>query len=223
MGISIGIILIIYPFTRKPQKVISSGPLISNINNFNMSIFYTNYHQQKNLKAHQTDPKWGSNSNYIFSLVSGKSLPLEFFIKLFKPKSILDYGCGKGHALNQNKLKFPDIEMVNYDPFNPLYSEVPTQPCDLVICYNVLQVIEAQFLDAAVEHIMSLSSKNVLISINCDEDTQRGWRNKDGWRTVLEKNNIIAECSLPMTNVYPISGAPTSSSRCQFWISKDSK
>ena len=192
-----------------------------------MSNFYTSEHQQKNLTAHLNDPCWGGNTNYLFSILGNKYPdPLDFFIKLIKPVSILDYGCGKGHVLTRIKSKFPDIEMINYDPFSPGYSVPPSKPCDLVVCYNVLQVVEPEFLKSVVDHIYKLTNKNILLSINCASSPEYG-NTAEWWKNFLKNYNIVKEFYShgisQSAYKYDIDGTLGFSGMCQFWIIKDSK
>jgi hypothetical protein len=58
-----------------------------------------------------------------------------------KTPSIMDYGCGKGTL--SSSLPFPVWE---YDPAIAGKDNVP-RPADLVICTNVLQMVEPEMLD----------------------------------------------------------------------------
>ncbi len=183
-----------------------------------MSTFYTKSHQEKNIWAHQSDARWGGNSTYHFSFLNKPTFSLDSIVESIKPSSILDYGCGKGLALNQLKLKFPNIDMVNYDPFVSSHSVLPDKPCDLVICYNVLQIVELKFLDQIIEQIHSLSTKNILLSMNfnryCEQTTT------DWWRERLSRYNIVVDGKLEDHWIYPISGNPKIESGYNCWISK---
>ncbi len=181
-----------------------------------MSTLYSLSHQEENVLAHQINPMWGINDNYYFTFIS-----LESFIKLTQPKSIMDYGCGKGFALDRLKLKFPDISMVNYDPFYSMHSTLPTKPCELVISYNVLQNVELNFLDQTIEQICNLSSKNILLSMNFNES--RGQTNIDWWRNRSAGYNIITDARVQEHQIYPMNGVPLTTGGYNCWISKKAK
>ena len=59
---------------------------------------------------------------------------------------ILDYGCGKA-TVSEN---FPGV--TNYDPAIDEFSEEPV-PCDLVLCIDVMEHIEENFVDDVLNHI----------------------------------------------------------------------
>lgn len=181
-----------------------------------MSTLYSLSHQEENILAHQINPMWGVNNNYHFSFTS-----LDSFIKLTQPKSIMDYGCGKGFALDQLKLKFPNIDMINYDPFYSKHSSFPTTPCELVISYNVLQDVELNFLDQVIEQIYNLSTKNILLLMNFYES--KGQTSVDWWRNKLAQYNIVVDSRVEDHQIYPIHGTPMISGGYNCWISKKAK
>ncbi len=74
----------------------------------------------------------------------------------YQAKDVLDYGCGKGNL--GEKLKKLGIEVMNYDPAIPEFSKDPT-PADLVVCTDVMEHVEPEFVDEVLDHIKSLSRK----------------------------------------------------------------
>jgi hypothetical protein len=55
--------------------------------------------------------------------------------------------------------------MYNYDPFVEQYKEPPKEPADMVVCYNVLNVIETEVFDNVWSHIQSLSKSVIALNI----------------------------------------------------------
>lgn len=74
-------------------------------------------------------------------------------------RDILDYGCGK--ATLQKCIPFP---IQNYDPFVPEYSKRPVA-ADLVVCTDVMEHIEPEYVEAVLREIQSLSKKAVFFQI----------------------------------------------------------
>jgi hypothetical protein len=77
--------------------------------------------------------------------------------------SILDYGCGKGTfaaqmALNNKK------NVRQYDPAIPKHAALP-EPADFVICNDVLEHVEPEYVDNVLDHLQSLILKAGLIGI----------------------------------------------------------
>lgn len=84
-------------------------------------------------------------------------------------ESILDYGCGLGTL----KANYPDkmVDIREYDPCIPEKSELP-EPADLVVCNDVLEHVEPEFLDNVLEHLASCTKKVALVSIALRESNK---------------------------------------------------
>jgi 2-polyprenyl-3-methyl-5-hydroxy-6-metoxy-1,4-benzoquinol methylase len=80
----------------------------------------------------------------------GKVLELA---KALGTTDVLDYGCGKS-TLARN-LPFT---IKQYDPAIEKYKEAPS-PADIVVCTDVLEHIEPEFIDNVLEHLAKLTKK----------------------------------------------------------------
>jgi len=78
-------------------------------------------------------------------------------IDFLKPKSVLDYGCGKGCLVDALKKLYPEISFYKYDPAIEEISVLPVKKVDLVINTDVLEHIPEEYLESVVEEIASLS------------------------------------------------------------------
>lgn len=67
---------------------------------------------------------------------------------------ILDYGCGK-RTLEATLGYF----IRNYDPAIPELSDPPQYPADILVCSDVLEHIEPEFLDAVLDDLKRLTRK----------------------------------------------------------------
>jgi len=74
-------------------------------------------------------------------------------MKKMGTNDVLDYGCGKS-TLARN-LPFSIKE---YDPAIPKHSELP-KPADIVVCTDVLEHIEPEYLDNVISHLNNLVKK----------------------------------------------------------------
>lgn len=84
---------------------------------------------------------------------------LEKLIMEKKPETILDYGCGKGFMAEL-------IDNVRlYDPAIVEYS-TPPEPADLVMCLDVMEHIEPEFLENVVNDLVKLTRKTLLVAIS---------------------------------------------------------
>jgi hypothetical protein len=68
--------------------------------------------------------------------------------------SVLDYGCGKGLLIQQLAKEFPNLEINGYDPGISKFAS-PSQPSDIVICFDVLEHIEDDKINAVLDDISS--------------------------------------------------------------------
>ena len=103
-------------------------------------------------------------------------------------RHVLDYGCGR-----RRLEKFSKLPIVNYDPGIPEYAADPG-PADLVVCLHVLEHVEPSCVDSVLEHLVSLSIKQLLIVVSCEngsevfkdgENLHCFVRSSDWWRNRL--------------------------------------
>lgn len=91
-------------------------------------------------------------------------------ISKHKVMSLLDYGCGRQtfwKALRDSYGEWgADIKYVGYDPCVRGCEAVPEGKFDLVVCTDVLEHIEPEYLDNVVSHIKGLAQKAIFLNIN---------------------------------------------------------
>lgn len=83
-------------------------------------------------------------------------------IRLLRPKSILDYGCGQSPLLDSLELGYP-VELLRYDPAIPAFATPPAEVADLLINVDVLEHIPESSLDKVVGHMASLCRNAIII------------------------------------------------------------
>lgn len=84
----------------------------------------------------------------------------------FEPETVLDYGCGQGalrRALNR--------DIAEYDPAIDGKTEMPAQ-ADLVICTDVMEHIEPEFLDNVLDHLRDLT-RIALFAVVCTRPAKK--------------------------------------------------
>ena len=77
--------------------------------------------------------------------------------------TVIDYGCGKGLLA-----KMLMVQCQSYDPAIPEFSKLP-HPADLVVCLDVLEHIEPEFLDNVLDHLVSLAEKQLFVAVSLKE------------------------------------------------------
>jgi hypothetical protein len=83
-------------------------------------------------------------------------------IRLLRPRSILDYGCGQSALIDRLDLGYP-VELRRYDPAIPKYANRPDGLADLLINVDVLEHIEEQDLDAVLAEMRALCRDAIII------------------------------------------------------------
>lgn len=116
-----------------------------------MNLFSPEYAKLQN-NFHRDRPDYGtSGSNYADQILQ--------MANSLQTRSVLDYGCGK--CTLQKSLPFP---IQNYDPFIKEHSARP-QPADIVVCTDVMEHVEEEYVDNVLADISSLCKKAVFFEI----------------------------------------------------------
>lgn len=83
-------------------------------------------------------------------------------IRLLRPRSILDYGCGQSRLIDSLNLGY-EVDLRRYDPAIPAYSQKPTGKADLLLNIDVLEHIEEEDLDAVIAEMRSMCHEAIII------------------------------------------------------------
>lgn len=75
------------------------------------------------------------------------------FIKEYQPRTVLDFGCGKGALMREIQQSFPQINCWGYDPGNPDFAIMPDRTFDAVISTDAIEHIEPRYLDETLSLI----------------------------------------------------------------------
>lgn len=84
---------------------------------------------------------------------------LKTYIQKIQPKSICDFGCGKGNLIEVLKENYPRIQVSGYDPANPKYDyPINDQFYDLLISTDVLEHVEPEYIDETLKFLVDKST-----------------------------------------------------------------
>lgn len=116
--------------------------------------------------------------------------------------SMLDYGAGQGTleiALRESGVPF---SLASYDPAVGIFTRPPAR-ADLVVCTDVLEHVEADCMDAVIEHIAGLTRKVLFVCISTVATSKTlsdgrqchiSLHDREWWRCALSgRFNLVAE------------------------------
>lgn len=99
-------------------------------------------------RMHQ-EVKWGKHGyKYVEEF-----LP---FLRQLGCTTLLDYGCGQNTIKRYFAETDPSIEVTGYDPAIPEHAHPPTAN-QFVVCINVMEHVEEQYVPNVLRHICSLA------------------------------------------------------------------
>lgn len=92
----------------------------------------------------------------------------QILLKLEDVRTMVDYGAGKGRLgekLTEMGLPRP-VTLEQYDPGIPDIAEPPS-PADMVVCIDVLEHIEPQYLQDVLKDLRRCALRYLLVTIHC--------------------------------------------------------
>ncbi len=110
-------------------------------------------YRKLNTELHETNKSYGCSGQKYADLV------MQLVMQL-KAKSVLDYGCGKCTLSNS----LPQVPITNYDPCIEGLDE-PPEPHEVVVCTDVLEHIEPEFVDNVINDLVRLTQKALFIQV----------------------------------------------------------
>lgn len=136
-----------------------------------------------------------SRQNFYVFLGSEGRIQTNDLINNNNITTILDYGCGYSNSIQYscNHFNITNIQISKYDPFIPEYSTYPNTTFDLVVCHNVLQFVEYQFINDTVQDIANLTNKLALFNISIPTSIVISNTVYDTPTTVSNSNPVISK------------------------------
>lgn len=115
---------------------------------------------QKSLQQHHIDKgTWGATAVKW----AGPDIERLLGWKRYNIQTALDYGCGQ-HVMAQ---EFPQVNWTGYDPGIPERAQKPNGKFDLVICTDVMEHIEDEYIDAVLQEIANYAKQVAFLEIAC--------------------------------------------------------
>lgn len=152
---------------------------------------------------HKTLLKEINGENLSFGIYDKIDPTLSELVKSTSPKTICDFGCGKGMLLKKMQTTYPDIDIWGYDPGTVSY-DTKFVPADVVYTTDVLDHIEPEFINENLK-LISDNSKYQYHKIifgpskytySNGENTRLLQKNFDWWNTTLSLYGKVLRCEL---------------------------
>lgn len=105
------------------------------------------------------NPNYGVASVFYAPMVAD-------FVRQHRIEALLDYGAGKGRLSEELEwlVSWP-VDVRRYDPAVPEWS-APAQPCDYVVCVDVLEHIEPALLPNVLNDLARVTAKRGLFTVH---------------------------------------------------------
>lgn len=122
-----------------------------------MTALFTKEYADEQRRIHTEQPAYGSRGFYWAYLAAG-------IAQIEGCRTILDYGSGKGTIGKAFREAGIDI-VSDYEPAIK-GKDAPAKPADLVVCVDVMEHIEPEFLDAVMNDLARVSKKILFVAIS---------------------------------------------------------
>jgi len=107
-------------------------------------------HDDKKIRYGSTASKYGETISEL--------------VNLMEVKHLLDYGCGRRRSLMETFKPDHECRVQCYDPGVPEYAD-PPKPAEMVVCIDVLEHIEPEFIDDVLDHLEDLTEKFLFATV----------------------------------------------------------
>lgn len=114
-------------------------------------------YKEMNKTLHEQHPEYGISGQRYTEIARE--------VSKWGRRDVLDYGCGK--ATLSNALG-PAYKVTNYDPCIP-GRDTPPEPHEIVVCTDVMEHIEPEFVDDVLRDIRRLTKDMAFFSIYMKE------------------------------------------------------
>jgi cyclopropane fatty-acyl-phospholipid synthase-like methyltransferase len=95
------------------------------------------------------------------------------FLDQYHPRTLLDFGCGKGALIDCIHEHYPAIQCIGYDPGHEEFNRMPDQTFDAVISTDAIEHIEPEHLADTLRLIASKIERCAFFRIACHPARKR--------------------------------------------------
>ncbi len=146
--------------------------------------------------THARHPEFGTHRHpYLVNIVHAAA---EAATGDEKP-SLLDYGCGKGVFLREMERSGRFRFARGFDPARPAFQTRPSQRYDIVLCLDVLDQVETEFVDAVIADVAQLTAGTAIfdvITVQVAALTHLAPRSAAAWCDAISRQMRILDCTI---------------------------
>jgi 2-polyprenyl-3-methyl-5-hydroxy-6-metoxy-1,4-benzoquinol methylase len=113
--------------------------------------------------------------------------------------SLLDYGCGKGVFLREMGRTGLFRYVRGFDPAIEAFKARPAQQYDLVVCLDVLDQLEAEFVEPVIRDVAQFTGRTALldvITVQTPALAHLDPRSAETWREIIRRHMQVAEMTV---------------------------
>jgi len=110
--------------------------------------------------------------------------------------SLLDYGCGKGVFLREMRQSGQFRHVMGYDPAVDAFRQRPAQVYDIVLCLDVLDQTEDEFVEPLIEDVAQFAGRLAVfdvITVQVPELAHLNPRSAETWGELIGRRMVIDE------------------------------
>ena len=118
---------------------------------------------------------------------------------LGEPPSLLDYGCGKGVFIAEMAKTRGFRYIRGYDPAVDAYKARPAQSYDVVVCLDVLDQLEAAFIEPAIQDVAQFTSHTAVfdvITVQTPALAHLNPRSAATWQEIIGRQMRVIEATV---------------------------
>ncbi len=113
--------------------------------------------------------------------------------------SLLDYGCGKGVFLREMERSGRFRFVRGFDPVRPAFQARPSQRYDIVLCLDVLDQVETEFVDAVIADVAQFTGGTAIfdvITVQVAALAHLAPRPASAWWEAIGRQMRILDCTI---------------------------
>jgi 2-polyprenyl-3-methyl-5-hydroxy-6-metoxy-1,4-benzoquinol methylase len=154
---------------------------------------YSDSWMQLHRETHSQRPEFGTHHHpYLHELVAVLAADLT----AEERPTLLDYGCGKGAFLREMNQSGRFRFTRGYDPAVAAFKSRPSQVYDLVVCLDVLDQVEDEFIEPLIEDVAQFTGRSAIfnvISVQAPQLSHLKTRSAEVWKEIIGRRLRIEQ------------------------------